>query len=252
MDFADPGERAAFFEIHRGLPREGPGDGDSTRRALALAAPLAVAARVLDVGCGPGAQTLDLATALPRASIIALDAHQPFLADLEGRAAARGLSHRIKTVSGDMASMDFELASFDLIWCEGAAYIMGLPAALNDWKRFLKPGGKLALSEAVWLRPDPPQPAVANFASYPAMANVSTVRAQFAACGYRLLGDFVLPESAWWAQYYGPMEARLAQLEGRFAGNPEAQSVWREARDEIACYRGFCDYFGYSFFVATI
>jgi SAM-dependent methyltransferase len=252
VDFSNSRQRAAFFEIHRDLPREGPGDGASTRRALALAAPLAAAARVLDVACGPGAQTRDLAAALPGASIVALDAHRPFLAELDRRAAAENLSHRIATVRGDMASMNFEPASFDLIWCEGAAYIMGLPAALEAWKRFLEPGGKLALTEAVWLLPDPPQPAVANFASYPSMTNVSTVRAQFAACGYRLLGDFVLPQSAWWAQYYGPMEARLAQLDGGFAGDPEGRSVWREARDEIECYRRFSDFYGYGFFVARI
>jgi SAM-dependent methyltransferase len=252
MDFTNSRQRAAFFEIHRDLPREGPGDGASTRRALALAEPLPTAARLLDVGCEPGAQTLDLAAALPGASILALDAHRPFLAELDRRAVAEGLSHRITTVAGDMASMDFEPGSFDLIWCEGAAYIMGLAGALDDWKRFLKPGGKLALTEAVWLRPNPPKSAAANWISYPAMGDVSAVRTLFEACGYRLLGDFVLPESAWWSHYYTPMETRLAQLDGTFADDPEGRSVWREARDEIECYRRFSDFYGYGFFVARI
>lgn len=252
MDFSNSRQRAAFFEIHRDLPREGPGDGASTLRALALAAPLAPAPRVLDVACGPGAQTLDLAAAMPGASIVALDLHRPYLDQLDRRAAARGLSGRITTTVGDMAAMDFEPASFDLIWCEGAAYIMGLPAALGDWKRLLKPGGKLALTEAVWLAPDPPAPVLANWAEYPAMGDVATVRALFAACGYELLGDFVLPKSAWWTDYYLPLEARVAEFENAFVDDREARSVWREARDEIDCYRRYSKYFGYSFFVARI
>jgi SAM-dependent methyltransferase len=252
VDFSNSRQRAAFFAIHRDLPREGPGDGASTRRALALAPPLPAAARVLDIACGPGAQTLDLADALPGASIVALDAHRPYLAQLDRRAAASGLSHRIVTVLGDMASMDFAPASFDLVWCEGAAYIMGLPAALSDWKRFLEPGGKLALTEAVWLRPDPPPPVVANWACYPAMGDVLSVRDVFAACGYELLGDFILPEDAWWTHYYAPMEARLTRLEGRIADNPDSRFVQREARDEIECYRRFSAFYGYSFFVARI
>jgi SAM-dependent methyltransferase len=250
VDFSNERQRAAFFEIHQGLAREGPGEAASTLRALALAAPLPLDAQVLDVGCGPGGQTLDLAAALPGASIVALDAHRPFLADLEARAAAQGLSHRITAVAGDMAAMDFEPASFDLIWCEGAAYIMGLPAALKDWKRFLKPGGKLALTEAVWLAPDPPAPVVAFWTAYPAMGDIAAARASFAAAGYRLLGDFILPQSAWWTHYYGPMEARLAGLEGGFAHDHEALTVWREARDEIDCYRRFSQFYGYCFFVA--
>ena len=46
-----------FFEIHQGLPREGPGDFDSTRRALALLGGLPERPRILDIGCGPGMQT---------------------------------------------------------------------------------------------------------------------------------------------------------------------------------------------------
>ena len=41
----------------------------ATERAVALAAPIPLFAQVLDVACGPGAQTMDLATLLPRATI---------------------------------------------------------------------------------------------------------------------------------------------------------------------------------------
>ncbi len=251
MDFSNPRRRSAFFEIHRDLPREGPGDRASTLRALAMAGDLPRAARVLDIACGPGAQTLDLASALPDARIIALDNHRPYLAALRRQVDDGGPGERIETVVGDMAAMVFPARSFDLIWCEGAAYILGVPRALELWRPLLRTGGRIALTEAVWLRPDPPDEARTNWLDYPAMTDVAGVRGQFAGAGYELLGDFVLPSAAWW-NYYGPMEERVADLRNRLAADPDALAVWREARDEIDAYRRHGDSFGYAFFVAAL
>ncbi|MDX1575896.1 MAG: class I SAM-dependent methyltransferase, partial [Kiloniellales bacterium] len=92
MDFDDPKMRAVFFDVHSGLPREGPGSRACTARALAMAGPLPPEPRVLDIACGPGMQTLDLAELLPAARITAVDTHAPFVAEAERRAAARGLA----------------------------------------------------------------------------------------------------------------------------------------------------------------
>lgn len=158
MDFADPAQRAVFFAVHKDMPREGPGDRASIVAALGLAGPLPARPDVLDIACGPGGQTLDLAELLPDARITALDGHRPFLRDLEARARTAGVLDRIDIVHGDMARLPYAPQSFDLIWCEGAAYIVGFEAALAAWKPLLRPGGVLALTEPVWLKPDPPAP----------------------------------------------------------------------------------------------
>ena len=249
MDFSDPRQRAAFFAIHSDLPREGPGNRASTLRALAIAQPLPVRPRVLDIACGPGAQTLDLAAALPDASIVAVDFHAPYLEQLRRRADEAGCADRIETAQGDMRALNFEPGAFDLIWCEGAAYIMGVPAALMAWRPLLREGGRIALTEAVWLRDDPPDEVRANWAEYPAMGAVPAVRARFEAAGYALLGDFVLPPEAWW-EYYRPIEARLAMLAGRLDEDPVAAGIMAEGHAEVDCYRRRPDYFGYAFFIA--
>ena len=61
-----------FFEVQRGLPRQGPGDNGSTNKALALCLGLPDKPSVLDIGCGPGMQTMALAEA-SSGSIIAVD-----------------------------------------------------------------------------------------------------------------------------------------------------------------------------------
>src|ERR1700733_12042524 len=93
-----------FWEIHSGLPREGPGDNQSTRKAFAALPKLAEAPFILDVACGPGMQTIELAT-LCKGDIVAVDLHQEFLDELDDRATAANLSERITTVNASMLEL---------------------------------------------------------------------------------------------------------------------------------------------------
>jgi hypothetical protein len=68
----------------------------------------------------------------------------------------------------------------------------------------------------------------------------------------KLLGDFLLPEAAWWDDYYGPLEARGRQLEAKYAGNAVAAGVLQEVADEVTAYRNYSAYFGYQFFVMSL
>jgi len=252
MDFNDPKMREVFFDVHSGLPREGPGNRACTERALAIASPLPPDAKVLDIGCGPGMQTMDLADLLPRATITAIDTHEPFVEEANRRAAACGVAGRVTAALGDMRSLAFPDASFDLIWCEGAAYIMGVAKALRAWRPLLKPGGKLALSEAVWLRADPPDELRRCWSEeYPDMGDVAACRRLVRDCGYQLLGDFVLPEEAWWEHYYTPKEQRVARLASKYADDPVAEAVLSECREELDYYRTYATYYGYVFLVMT-
>ena len=71
-----------FWEIHTGLPREGPGDNESTRKAYRILKELPENPRILDISCGPGMQTIELAK-MSGGQIVALDSHQPFLEQLK-------------------------------------------------------------------------------------------------------------------------------------------------------------------------
>ncbi len=249
MDFDDPKQRSVFFDVHTDLPREGPGNFDSTKQALTLAGELPSSPRVLDIACGPGMQTIDLAKLLPTAIITAVDFHAPYVKEVERRAAAQGATDRVVAMVGDMADLPFAPASFDLIWCEGAAYIMGVENALRAWKPLLRANGKLAITEAVWLRGDPPSRVRRCWLEYPAMKDVAFNRQLVATCGYKLIGDFLLPKSAWLDDYYGPMQKRLDTIKDRYRGDRAAQDVLAESQEEIDVYRTYSDYYGYVFLV---
>ena len=145
-----------FFEIFNNLPRGGPGDNESTRKAFSSLRDLPERVHFLDIGCGPGMQTIELAK-LINGQIIALDNHQPFLDKLNTEAKREGLENKIKTVNNSMFSMDFKKEQFDVIWSEGAVYIYGFESALKDWRIFLKNEGYFIVSELAWIRDQPPQ-----------------------------------------------------------------------------------------------
>ena len=239
-----------FFEVHSGLPREGPGDAQSTRRAFACISGLPTRPRVLDVGCGPGAQTLELAR-LCAGPIVAVDNHAPFLEALRHRAAQSGLADRIQTRQADMGQLPFAPGSFDLIWAEGSIFIIGFAAGLAAWRPLLAEGGWLAVTEACWLKQEIP-PEVSTFwnEAYPAIRGIPENQAMVREAGYELLESFVLPDSAWWEDYYTPIERKLPDLEARYAGDRPAAEVLEMHRQEIAMFRGHSDCYGYVFFIA--
>ncbi len=241
-----------FFELFSGLPRQGPGDASSTLRALSLVPDVGAETRILDVGCGTGLQARVLAQNSP-ASIVAMDNHPPFVDILNDEARRLDLDHRLEARVGDMHRLDFADASFDLIWCEGAIYIAGVEAALRNWHRLLVRDGHVAFTEVCWTKPDPPAECVSFWeGEYPGIRDATALLNAIDACGYETVGHFMLPRSAWWDDYYGPLERNAKAFRTRHRGRPEAQELADQCQREIDVWKAYSDYYGYGFFVARV
>ena len=238
-----------FRELTEGLPRQGPGSPEATVRALGLVRGLPENPRILDVGCGPGAQTIELARA-NGGQIVAVDIRQRFLDELTTRARTAGVLSQIIAVNVSMFEMDFPAESFDLIWSEGAIYIAGFAAGLGAWRRFLKPGGWIAVSELSWLVPDPPAEAVQFWArNYPGMKSIERNWQIITETGYVDADGFVLPVQDWWDNYYGPAQTRVAELRTKYANDPEVLATLEDAQREHDLFRVHSDAYGYVFYV---
>ena len=238
-----------FYEIFEALPRQGPGDEKSTKTAFQKLAGLPEHPEILDVGCGTGGQMLALAK-LSTGNITALDNHTPFIEKLKRNARRNSYSDRIHCVVGDMAAMTFPKGSFDVIWCEGAAYIMGFNNALKAWRPLLRPKGYIALSELVWFKKEAPQEIRAFFArEYPDMKYYEHIFPIIESAGYKMVDYFPLPGKSWWTDFYTPAEKKLVALRLKYKGDKNAQSIFDAFQLEIDMHRKYSDYYGYGFYI---
>ncbi|MGP3723454.1 class I SAM-dependent methyltransferase [Cereibacter sphaeroides] len=225
----------AFFTLHSGLEREGPGDAESLAWALE-AARVPRAGRVLDAGSGPGADVEALLAAVPEGQVVAMDLHRPYIDEL---AARLGVDARLQAVAGDMRE---PVGMFDLIWCAGAIFGVGIAAALTGWRAHLKPGGRVIFSELGWRIDNPPLEARDFWATYPAMGDRAGICAQVEGAGYRILADRWLPDAAWEA-YYGPLAARIAHL--RAEAEPSLADALDQGTAEIDLWHRHGSSYGY-------
>ena len=147
-------ETDILSELHAELGRGSPARLGFTRKAFQLL-PELDNPRILDLGCGQGGPTLELAR-LSGGQVTALDIDQAAIDKLARRAGEEGLSNRVQAVRGSMSDLAFSWESFDVIWSEGSMWVLGFERALAEWQRFIRPHGFLVVHEMAWLRPDPP------------------------------------------------------------------------------------------------
>jgi SAM-dependent methyltransferase len=236
------------FEIHANLPRQGPGRDRYTERAYRMLPSLKTPA-IIDIGCGPGGPTVTLAR-LSGGQVTGIDTHQPFLDQFTERASKAGLSGNVSAVNASMFDVPFPDGSFDVVWAEGAIYLIGFEEGLNAWRRLLKSPGYLVVHEMCWLQPDPPQEIHDYWKKmYAGITTVPENIKMIDRIGYGLIGHFTLPEDAWWTEYYGPLEDRLKSFRVKYAGDQKAQNVIEEEQEEIDMYRKYQRWYGSVFFV---
>ncbi len=200
-----------LVDLHKDAARQGPGGEAETRMSITLSGLSAAKnLRIADIGCGTGASTLVLARHLD-AHITAVDFIPEFLATLEADAARAGIADRIKTLATSMDALPFADAELDAIWSEGAIYNIGFENGVAAWRKHLKRGGILAVSEITWLTRERPTKLQDHWAQeYSGIDTASAKMATLENHGFSPLAYFVLPEQCWLENYYRPLERRFA------------------------------------------
>ncbi len=240
-----------LIDFHISAQRQGPGSTKATLRALEAIpldrnAPLHLA----DIGCGTGAQTIDLAKNT-KWEIDAIDLFPPFLEELRKRSKQAGFAHRIYPRAESMSELSAKPESWDIIWSEGAIYNMGFEPGIRYWHSFLKPNGYLVVSELSWLTPTRPKGIENHWnQEYPYMADIPTKIAQLQDAGYHFLTCFTLPPDDWESNYYKPMEDRFDAFLSRHGHASEAIEIVEAEKHEIALFRRFKESVGYVFYLA--
>jgi SAM-dependent methyltransferase len=240
-----------LLDLHLRNDRQGPGGDESTRQALAMTGlrpspDLAVA----DLGCGTGAASLILARDL-EARVTAVDAAEPFIARLRERAAVAGLADRIDARQGLMEEPPFAEGSLDLIWSEGAIYNIGFADGVRGWRRLLRPGGVLAVTELSWLTDRRPEEVEAYWnEAYPGMASASGNLHTLEAEGFQTIGLFVLPTECWWKNYLDPLRKGFPAFLARHGESAAAREIVAAEEAEMDILHAGSECCGYVFFIA--
>lgn len=244
-------ELQLLVDLHRPATRQGPGGEAETRQAMALAGlDLSRRLKIADIGCGTGASTILLAKELD-AEITAVDFLPEFLDELQIRANDHGVTKRITTLSCSMEALPFSDEEFDVIWSEGAVYNMGFEAGVSAWSRFLKPGGKLIVSEITWLSAARP-PELQSYwdGEYPEIDVASAKMGILEQHGYCPEAYFYLPTHCWTENYYRPMQSRFDAFLERHGRSDQAKGIVEAEKHEIALYEKYRDYYSYGVYIA--
>lgn len=236
-------------EYFSSIKRQGPGSDEATRKALGMVGFLNEDAVVADLGCGCGSQTLQLALHT-EARVKALDLFPLFIEKTMEKCRAEGVDHRVEGIVGDMGNLPFETESIDVIWSEGAIYNIGFEHGINFWRKYLKTGGWIAVSEASWLCDNQPEEIIRFWTdAYPEIDYIYNKVEQMRKAGYTDISTFVLPRECWTRNFYEPqVEAQRLFLQ-RHPDNATAKGLVDNMKREAEMYSRYNDYYGYVFYI---
>lgn len=231
------------------VERQGPGSPEMTIKALSFIDNLTAESRIADLGCGTGGQTMVMAQHAP-GKITGIDLFPAFIDLFNENAAGLNLQDRVKGITGSMDNLPFQPEELDLIWSEGAIYNIGFERGINEWRKYLKPGGFLAVSEASWFTEERPDE-ISKFwqDAYPEIDTIPNKVLQMQQAGYIPVATFILPESCWTDNFYAPLvKAREIFLE-KYAGNKTAEDFIASELYETELYNKYKEFYGYVFYI---
>ncbi len=237
-----------IYDFFLNSERQGPGSPEETLRALSFINGLTEKSKIADIGCGTGGQTMVLGQNTP-CEIIGVDAWPDFIDQLNQIAQSKNLQNRVKGIVGNMENLPFEEEKLDLIWSEGAIYNIGFERGLNEWRKFLKKGGYIAVTENTWFSEERPDE-IQDFwqKAYPEIDTIPNKVAQMQKVGYLPIATYVLPETIWTAYYTWQTLRREAFLK-KYAGNKAVEEFIDAQRYEAELYYKYKEYYGYVFYI---
>ena len=116
--------------------------------AAYLAAHLRPGMRVLDVGCGPGSITLDLAQRVAPGEVVGIDASASVIASARAAAEAAGDS-RTRFETADATRLPFDADAFDVVHAHQVLQHVPDPVGvLRELRRVTRPGGLVAVRDS--------------------------------------------------------------------------------------------------------
>ena len=139
-----------------------------------------------------------------------------------------------------MDILPFQQDELDLIWSEGAIYNIGFERGINEWYKFLKKGGFIAVTEASWFTKNQPDE-IRDFweKAYPEIDTISQKVKKMEEAGYVPIATFILPEECWTKHFYFPQINAQEVFLKKYPDNKTAQELLVNQRHEADLYHKY-------------
>lgn len=236
-------------EYFSSIKRQGPGSKASTHEAITAIPSINPNFKIADIGCGTGSSAIQLAKET-NASVLAVDLFPDFLNKVKLNAEFAGVSDNVSVMQADMTQLPFEDESLDLIWSEGAIYNIGFEKGLNEWKRFIRNNGYIAVTEATWLTDSRPCE-IEDFwmDAYPVMDTLGNNVAKMNNAGYRVIKTAVLPNECWTKEFYEPQVKAQDIFLKHHPDNCTAKELVKNQHHEAELFSKYNKFYGYVWYI---
>lgn len=166
--------------------------------------------RILDIGCGTGIPTLELAK-LSNGEITGIDIDKDALNRLNLKIEQYCLSNRIKIYNRSVYDTQFNNETFDIIWEEGVIHMLDIKKALIECNRILKLNGFMITGEAT------------NWADKKLK--------YFPKFGFKLLKQIPWAKECWWKEYYSPLEDKINILRKKYSDIDDIEEIKQHVKE---------------------
>jgi ubiquinone/menaquinone biosynthesis C-methylase UbiE len=183
-----------------------------TRKAFNLL-PTLKNPHILDVGCGTGVPTIELAI-LSGGDVIGIDIDETALDILQAKLMEMRLNNKVGIIRKSILNMDFPDESFDIIWSEGSTGILGFKKSIRFFYRWLKPQGILVIHDE-----DKDKDLKLELLSKN---------------GYQVLSQFEISANIWWQEYYAPLQLLITEFQNTHPHDTELLKELNKDQNEIS------------------
>ncbi len=167
---------------------------------------------ILDVGCGTGVPTIELAK-LSNGHVTGIDIDESLLEILRIKIKDLGLTNQVSVLNESIKTMSFQEESFDIIWSEGAVFVIGFEKSIYSWRKFLKPNGFLVLHDDI--------------------KGKTKKLGLIGKYGYKLAAEFDLSFEIWWNEYYSSLEKLIEKYKDKYPIDSELRSEIESDRNQV-------------------
>jgi len=182
-----------------------------TRKAF-LRLPKLEKPRILDIGCGSGVPSIELAK-LSSGEVTGIDIDQSCIDEFNRKIKAENLGNRVKAIKLSLFEIKFPDEAFDVVWSEGVIGSIEFETSLTEWRKLLKHNAYLVIHYQV--------------------NRVLEVLSRIPQHGYKLADTVSLPEDAWWIEFYKPMEEKMDALLQKYRNSSDALKLLNKYKREI-------------------